>query len=310
MHRHQKTVGQRLRISGIGLHSGRTVDAILSPLPVDSGIWFQRTDTPGAQPVLASVENVTDTSLATTIGSGEGSVGTMEHLLAALGGLGICNLMVEVNGPEVPILDGSALPWTRLLRKAGITTLQAFRPFYRVKRPFAVSVTDDSGTKTVSAEPAPAFSVECEIEFPGYVDAQRRRFSFSKSAFVSQIAPARTFCLEKDVEAMQKAGKALGGGLDNAVVIGGSGRVLNPEGLRFRDECVRHKILDFVGDMSLAGLPVVGHFTAVKTGHTLNRSFLEALLRTPGVLEKVTPGSEGKVETFELPPIPAAAMAF
>ncbi|MDR3152879.1 MAG: UDP-3-O-acyl-N-acetylglucosamine deacetylase [Deltaproteobacteria bacterium] len=307
MHRHQKTVSQEVRISGIGLHTGKKVDAVLSPLPVGSGIWFRRTDSPGAQPVLAAVENVTDTSLATTIGRGQESVGTLEHLLAALGGLGISNLKVEVNGPEVPILDGSALPWLRFLQKAGIATLQAPRTFYRVKRPFAVS--DGDGRRSITVEPSQAFSIDCEIEFPGYVDLQRRVFRFSQSAFVSEIAPARTFCLERDVAAMQASGKALGGGLDNAVVIGGNGRVLNTEGLRFRDECVRHKILDFLGDLTLAQLPVAGRFTAVRTGHTMNRQFLQALLKTPGILEKVTSESPGHVENFELPPLPAAAVA-
>jgi UDP-3-O-[3-hydroxymyristoyl] N-acetylglucosamine deacetylase len=305
MHRYQKTVGQKIRISGIGLHSGKSMSAVLSPLPVGSGIWFQRTDTPGARPVSASAENVTDTTLATTIGSGPESVGTLEHLLAALYGLGISNLKVEVDGPEVPILDGSALPWTRLLQKAGITTFQAPRSCLRVAKPF--SVASDDGAKSVSAEPAPGFSIDCEIEFPGYVSLQRRRFNFSQSAFVSEISPARTFCLEQDVEAMQKAGKALGGGLDNAVVIGESGRVLNPEGLRFKDECARHKILDFMGDLALARHPVIGRFTAIKTGHTLNRRFLQALLAAPGVLELFTPAPVARVETFELPPMPEAA---
>jgi UDP-3-O-[3-hydroxymyristoyl] N-acetylglucosamine deacetylase len=298
MHRHQKTVSQKLRISGTGLHSGRAMTAVLSPLPVGSGIWFKRTDSPGAEAVMASSENVTDTSLATTIGAGPESVGTLEHLLAALGGLGISNLMVEVNGPEVPILDGSALPWTSLLQKAGITTLQAPRSRYRVARPFSIS--DDDGLKSVTVEPADTFSVECEIEFPGYVDLQRRRFSFSQSAFVLEIAPARTFCLERDVASMQRAGKALGGGLDNAVVIGENGHVLNPEGLRFRDECVRHKILDFMGDLALARHPIVGRFTAVRTGHTMNRRFLEALLSAPGALELVTPGAAAPAPDFEL----------
>jgi UDP-3-O-[3-hydroxymyristoyl] N-acetylglucosamine deacetylase len=308
MHRYQKTVSQGLRISGIGLHSGKTMDAVLSPLPVGSGIWFQRTDSPDARPVLASAENVTDTSLATTIGLGPESVGTLEHLLAALGGLGISNLKVEVNGPEVPILDGSAIPWTRLLQKAGITTLRAPRAYFRVARPF--SVADNDGHKSLSVEPAARFSIECEIEFPGYVGLQRRRFDFSQSAFVSEIAPARTFCLERDVEAMQKAGKALGGGLDNAVVIGENGRVLNPEGLRFRDECVRHKILDFMGDLALARNPVIGRFSAVRTGHTMNRRFLQALLEAPGILELVTPVPEGKIGSYGLPRMQeATAMA-
>jgi UDP-3-O-[3-hydroxymyristoyl] N-acetylglucosamine deacetylase len=309
MHSHQKTVGQRLRISGIGLHTGRKADTVLIPLPEDSGVWFQRTDTPGARPIRATYENVTDTGLATTIGAGDERVGTLEHLLSALWGLGITNLKVEVNGPEIPILDGSALPWTRLLQTAGIVTLRTPLPFYRVARPFFVA--DNDGRRFVSVEPADRFSVDCEIEFPGYVPLQRRLFRFSQSAFVSEIAPARTFCLARDVKAMQAAGKALGGGLDNAVVIDEGGIVLNPEGLKFRDECVRHKILDFMGDLSLAGRPVIGRFSAVRTGHTMNRRFLEALMRDPDVLEKVDPApARAEPEGFGiLLPRPQAAMA-
>jgi UDP-3-O-[3-hydroxymyristoyl] N-acetylglucosamine deacetylase len=304
MHRYQKTISHRLQISGKGLHSGETMDAVLSPLPIGSGIWFQRTDNPGARPVRASWENVTDTRLATTIGLADESVGTLEHLLAALYGLGISNLMIEVSGPEVPILDGSASPWASLLKKAGIATLQAPRSFYKVTRPFTVA--DDDGCKSLTVEPADRFSVDCEIDFPGYVGQQRRTFAFSQSGFVSEIAPARTFCMEKDVEEMKRNGKALGGGLDNAVVFGENGRVLNPEGLRFKDECVRHKILDFLGDLSLAQFPVIGRFTAVRTGHTMNQRFLQALLRAPGVLATVNPMAPSKAGGFSFPSLTPA----
>jgi UDP-3-O-[3-hydroxymyristoyl] N-acetylglucosamine deacetylase len=273
------------------------MELVLIPLPEDSGIWFQRVDNPGARPICASTENVSDTSLATSIGAGDEKVGTLEHLLAALGGLGISNLKVEVNGPEVPILDGSAAPWATMLQKAGVKTLNAPRPFYLVKKAFALE--DATGEKFISVSPASSFSLECSIEFPGYVKNQSKYFSFSKSAFVRDICPARTFCLEKDVEMMRQNNLALGGSLDNAVVIGTNGEILNPEGLRFPDECVRHKILDFLGDLTLAQYPIIGHFSAYKTGHALNQEFLKNILKKPGILEKVMP--ELEFTGFELP---------
>jgi UDP-3-O-[3-hydroxymyristoyl] N-acetylglucosamine deacetylase len=303
MHRHQKTLGKCLQISGMGLHSGKPVDVALIPLPADSGIWFQRKDIPGAAPILASADNVTSTRLATTIGANGCSVSTLEHLLAALWGLGVSNLRVEVSGPELPILDGSALPWASLLRKAGVTTLQAPRPNYRVRRAHRVA----DGDKLVEVRPGPGFTVDATIEFPGYLPPQTRRFGFSRSAFVSEICPSRTFCLERDVAAMKAEGLALGGGLDNAVVLGENGRVLNPEGLRFPDECVRHKILDFMGDMALAQAPILGHFTTVKTGHTLNQRFLKEILSTPGILELVEESPEPGIPSRLSFPLPALA---
>jgi UDP-3-O-[3-hydroxymyristoyl] N-acetylglucosamine deacetylase len=268
------------------------IEVTIRPLPIDSGIWFKRTDLGESSPILASAENVSDTSLATTIGRGRQRLSTLEHLLAALGGLGVNNIMVEVNGPEAPILDGSAEPWVNLLYSAGFQILNAPRPFYRVAKPFRLA----DGDKFLAVEPAPEFSVDFTIDFPGFLKTQKRLFKFTESAFVKEISPARTFCLLKDVEQMQSGGKALGGGLDNAVVVCDDG-ILNPEGLRFPDECVRHKILDFIGDLSLAQAPILGHFTAHKTGHTLNQKVLAALLSLPGYLEK----SEAKGEAARQP---------
>ncbi|MDR2340380.1 MAG: UDP-3-O-acyl-N-acetylglucosamine deacetylase [Deltaproteobacteria bacterium] len=307
MDRHQKTLSKKLQISGIGLHSGKPVDVTLMPLEAGSGIWFQRTDIPGASPVLASSDNVSSTRLATTIGRPGESVSTLEHLLAALWGLGVSNLKVEVRGPELPILDGSAQVWASVLRKAGVSTLQAPRAHYRVRKAHRV----EDGDRIVEARPANGLTIDATIEFPGYIESQTRHFSFTRSAFVSEICPARTFCLERDVEAMQREGLALGGGLDNAVVIGENGKVLNPEGLRFPDECARHKILDFMGDMALAQAPIQGHFTIVRTGHTLNQRFLGELLRTPGLLELVQPTPGTGLSGFRLPvpSVPALALA-
>ncbi|MDR2198220.1 MAG: UDP-3-O-acyl-N-acetylglucosamine deacetylase [Deltaproteobacteria bacterium] len=305
MHFHQKTLSRKIQISGIGLHSGKAVDLVLVPLPADSGIWFQRKDVPKAAPILASSANVSSTVLATTIGNPGESVSTLEHFLAAAGGLGVSNLKVEVRGPELPILDGSALPWTSLLRKAGIRTLRAPGSCYRVKKPFRL---EDDG-RLIEVRPAAALSIEATIDFPGYISSQTRSFAFSRSAFVSEICPARTFCLEKDVEKMRRDKLALGGGLDNAVVIGENGRVLNPEGLRFPDECVRHKILDFMGDIALAQAPVIGRFTLVKSGHALNQRFLRELLNTPGLVELASDGREPLPPDFSLPALSVASVA-
>jgi UDP-3-O-[3-hydroxymyristoyl] N-acetylglucosamine deacetylase len=282
MHCHQKTIKQKIQVSGKGLHTGAKIDVVLSPRPINTGLLFLRTDRPGNKPISATAEHVTDTSLATTIGSGNESISTLEHLLAALGGLGVNNLMVEVCGPEAPILDGSAIPWVELLKNVGLQTFNAPRPYFVVRKPFEIVQND----KVVSVEPSSVFSIDFTIDFPGFIKTQSRSFTFSEASFVADIAPARTFCLLSDVEKMQKAGKALGGGLDNAVVVSDDG-ILNPEGLRFHDECVRHKILDFLGDLALAQLPIIGHFKAFKSGHGLNQRFLSTILSTPGILELV-----------------------
>ncbi|MDR1546601.1 MAG: UDP-3-O-acyl-N-acetylglucosamine deacetylase [Deltaproteobacteria bacterium] len=304
MHCHQKTIKQKIKVSGKGLHTGEKIDVVLSPMPVDSGLWFLRADQPDAQPVLAATENVSDTRLATTLGRGRNSVGTIEHLLAVLGGLGVNNLKVEVCGPETPIFDGSALPWVELLQNVGLQTFNSPRPCRRVRRPFEII----DGDAFVRVEPASTFSVDFTIDFPGFLKVQNRVFTFSEQAFVSEIAPARTFCLLSDVEKMQRNGKALGGGLDNAVVVSDQG-VLNPEGLRFPDECVRHKILDFLGDLALAQTPILGRFTACKAGHALNQRFLAEMLAAPDYLEPLTPAAPARrservdrEETFDYRP--------
>jgi UDP-3-O-[3-hydroxymyristoyl] N-acetylglucosamine deacetylase len=291
----QRTIAQKITIGGTGLHSGKSMEVTLSPGPRDTGVWFLRTDDKEARPVLAASENVSDTNLATSVGRGPDKVSTLEHLLAALGALGISNLGVELSGPEIPILDGSALPWTTLLHKAGVKTLNAPRPFYRVKKPF---VLEEDG-KSVSVEPSDFFEVDLDIEFENFAKSQSRRFVLDGSSFVKEIAPARTFCLEKDVNFMRANNLALGGGLNNAVVVADDGSILNPEGLRFPDEFVRHKILDFIGDMALAGCPILGRFVAHKTGHALNQRFLKNILNAPGILEKVSPGLE--IDNFNLP---------
>ncbi|MDR0356095.1 MAG: UDP-3-O-acyl-N-acetylglucosamine deacetylase [Deltaproteobacteria bacterium] len=298
MHNHQKTIKQRIQVSGKGLHTNAQIDMILTPKPANYGIWFLRTDDPANRPVLAANQNVSDTSLATSIGTDGEQVGTVEHFLAALTCLGVNNLQVDINGCETPAFDGSALPWIELLRNAGLRTLNAPRSYYQVKRSFELR----DGDKRIAVEPASEMSVDFTIDFPGHINNQRKAFSFTENGFISDIAPARTFCLLSEVEKMQKMGRALGGGLDNAVVISGDGAILNQEGLRFPDECVRHKILDFFGDMTLAQAPVIGRFTVEKSGHSFNQRFLSAILRTPGLLELVSP-----TKSAEEPYLPMAA---
>jgi UDP-3-O-[3-hydroxymyristoyl] N-acetylglucosamine deacetylase len=296
MHYHHKTIKQKIQISGKGLHTNKQIDMILSPRPIDTGLWFLRTDIPGNNPVKVESKNVTDTSLATTIGQGSESVSTIEHFMAALGCLGINNLFVEINGPETPVLDGSALPWIKLLRNVGTRTLNASRPYYTIRKPFEMV----DGDRMIAVAPDSELSVDFSINFPGFIENQRKVFTFSENTFVSDISPARTFCLLSEVENMQRVGKALGGGLDNAVVVSGNGIVLNQEGLRFPDEFVRHKILDFFGDMALSESPIIGHFTVVKSGHSMNHKFLATILNTLGILELVTP-TRSQAETFRSP---------
>ncbi|MDR1922720.1 MAG: UDP-3-O-acyl-N-acetylglucosamine deacetylase, partial [Candidatus Adiutrix sp.] len=252
----------------------------LKPAPAGGGIHFKRLDLADAAPVKAAPENVASTTLATSIGRGDNSVGTVEHLLAALAALGLDNVNVEVDGPELPIFDGSAAPWVDLIKAAGVVTLNAPRSFFKATRPFKTAV----GDKSIEVRPAACFSVEAHIDFNGSIGRQAFYYVGSEKAFTSEISSSRTFCLLKDVEMMQSRGLALGGALDNAVVVGDDG-IINPEGLRFKDEFVRHKILDFIGDLSIAGAPILGQFILHKPGHELNRRFLAEALAQPGLLE-------------------------
>jgi UDP-3-O-[3-hydroxymyristoyl] N-acetylglucosamine deacetylase len=270
-----KTIHNEISARGLGLHTGRDIAVCLKPAPANSGVIFQRTDLPGAPPLAADPANVTNTALATTLGRGENRLSTIEHLMAALAGLGVDNLLVEVDGPELPVFDGSAAEWVRLLNLAGLSRQDAVRPVYLVDRPHRFSL----GDKSIEVRPSARFAVEAHIDFGGLIGRQCFYYMASEEAFTAEISRARTFCLAQDVEKMRSQGLALGGSLDNAVVVGDDG-VLNPEGLRFPDEFVRHKILDFIGDLALAGAPIIGQFILRKPGHELNRCFLlEALAK-------------------------------
>lgn len=272
----QQTLKSPIGCTGIGLHNGADVNLMLRPAASGTGIIFRRTDISGdAADVLADVHNVVDAMLGTTIGNASGTtVATIEHLMAALRGAGIDNLIVELDGPEVPIMDGSAAPFLFLLECTGIVTQNAPRRAIEVLKP--VEVID--GDKSVAISPAPGFSLGFEIDFDSAtIGHQNLEVQLVNGNFKNMISRARTFGFTHEVEQLRALGLARGGSLDNAIVISSEG-VLNEEGLRFNDEFVRHKILDSVGDLYLAGAPLIGHFHGVRSGHALNHKLLKKLL--------------------------------
>ncbi|MCL2625275.1 MAG: UDP-3-O-acyl-N-acetylglucosamine deacetylase [Cystobacterineae bacterium] len=279
----QLTLRRSVSCSGIGLHSGKPVRLVVSPAPVDSGIVFVREDLPSKPTIPARSEKVLDTSLATTLGQKGEGVGTVEHLMAAFGGLGIDNARVEVDGPELPILDGSAAPFVALLKEAGVREQGAPKTYMVIKK----AVTVRSGDKFASLAPASEFRVDCTIDFQHpLITDQTYGMKITPESFVNELARARTFCFLQDIEKLKHIGLAQGGSLENAVVID-KFSILNSEGLRFPDEFVRHKLLDALGDLALLGKPLLAHLTAYKTGHTLNQQLVKAVLADPNAFELV-----------------------
>ena len=281
----QRTLKDSIRATGIGLHSGAKVYMTLRPAPVNTGIVFRRLDLPEPADVPATALNVTETNLGTTLGEGEARVQTVEHLLSALAGLGIDNLYVDLTAPEVPIMDGSAAPFVFLLQSAGIEEQAAGKRFIRSLEPVEVS----EGDKWARFTPHDGFRVNFEIDFDHpALKRQRQRASldFSTTAFLKEISRARTFGFLKDVEYLRANDLALGGSLDNAIVMD-EYRVLNEDGLRFQDEFVRHKVLDAVGDLYLLGSCLIGEFSGFKSGHRLNNLLLRALLEQPASYQEV-----------------------
>lgn len=268
--------------AGIGLHSGAHVRMALTPAPVDSGVLFVRSDVKGVDNVIrAHADSVADTRNATTIGNAYGvDIATIEHLLSACAGLGVDNLIVEVDGPEVPILDGSSAPFVQVLRNAGLKAQAKAQRVIRVLEPIEVRM----GAKSARLEPSEGFEgldLDVTIRFADEaIGVQRRRVQLTPEVFLRDIADARTFGFMSDVERLRASGLGLGASLDNAVVVE-DGRIVNPEGLRFDDEFVRHKLLDAIGDLSLAGAPIWGRFVADQPGHALNARLVRALLDTP-----------------------------
>lgn len=274
----QRTIQGPVSCQGVGLHSGARVNLTLRPAPVDHGIVFVRTDLPTPVSLPALSQYVVDTSsLATTLGKDGVRVGTVEHLMAALAGLGIDNLRVEVDGPEVPIMDGSAAPFVYLIKSAGVQIQSDPKSFLVIKK--TVSVIE--GDKEATLSPASRFKVDCTIDFKHpLISDQRFELDFSDRAFSREISRARTFGFLRDVEMLKKVGLAKGGSLENAIVVD-EFSILNPDGLRFPDEFVRHKILDAFGDISLFGRPVIGHLKVHKSGHALNHKLVQKVLSDP-----------------------------
>lgn len=283
----QRTIRAKACWTGIGLHSGQSIRMEILPAPEDNGITFTRTDCPGHAEIRACVEHVVDTTMATSLGAGvngsRATVGTVEHVLAALAGLGIDNARVYLDGPEVPIMDGSAKAFTEGLLHAGVERQNKPKRFLALKK----EVTVQDGDKLARLSPGRGLHIQGSVDFDHpLISTAPFKFEFSEQAFVQELAEARTFGFLQDVEALQANGLARGGSLDNAIVIDRY-RVLNPEGLRYSDEFVRHKILDAIGDLSLVGLPVLGKLTLHRSGHALNTKLVDAVLNDPKAYEVV-----------------------
>tara|TARA_E500000178_G_scaffold72507_1_gene70238 strand:+ start:1283 stop:2155 length:873 start_codon:yes stop_codon:yes gene_type:complete len=270
----QQTIAEPLSIKGIGLHTGINISMQLYPAEADYGIKFIRKDLHNNNIIEALWSNVTNTKLSTTISNKNGaSVSTIEHLMSALSGLHIDNIKIEIDGPEVPIMDGSSIKFVDLIDKTSIKSLNKKRKILKVKKNIKVEKNDTS----VELKPNNQFSIDFEIDFPSkLVSQQSCHLQLVNGNYKTDIASARTFGFEKDVDMLRSNGLALGGSLDNAVVVGES-KILNSDGLRFKDEFVRHKILDSIGDLYLAGSPIQGYFLGNKSGHHLNNLLLRSL---------------------------------
>ena len=286
----QRTLKSLTQAVGVGLHSGQRVELTLRPAPPDSGIVFRRVDLPQPVDIVISPEAVTDTRLASTISSGSTKVLTVEHLMSACAGLGIDNLVIDITAEEVPILDGSASSFVFLLQSAGIALQNAPKRFVRILKPVEVREGEGANVKWARLTPYEGYKLSFEIDFDHpAVDStgQRVEFDMGSGTYSRDIARARTFGFTKDVEMMRANGLALGGGLDNAIVMDDY-KVLNSEGLRYNDEFVKHKILDAMGDLYLLGKPLLAAYSAFRSGHAMNNKLLRELLAHPEAYEIVT----------------------
>jgi len=281
----QRSLKSQIRAKGVGLHTGEMVNIVLRPAQPDTGIVFRRVDLDPPVDVPARADLVGETRLSSCLVHQGAKVYTVEHLMSALAGVGIDNLHVDVAGPELPIMDGSAGPFVFLLQSAGIVEQQAPKRYLRVKAP--VEIRD--GDKWARFDPFPGFKLDFTIDFPHPVFGTENRHvvvDFAEHSYVKEVARARTFGFMQDVEAMRSAGLALGGSLQNAIVLDET-RVLNTEGLRYDNEFVKHKVLDAIGDLYLLGRPLIGQYTAFKPGHALNNMLARALLARPDAWELV-----------------------
>ena len=283
---HQRTLRNAVKATGVGLHTGEEVYLTLNPAPVDTGIVFRRVDLDPVVEIPALAENVGDTTLSTCLVAGRQRVSTVEHLLAALSGLGVDNAFIDVSAAEVPIMDGSAGPFVLMIQSAGIEEQDAPKQFIRVKR----KVTVEDGDKVASFLPFNGFKVSFTIDFDQPVFRDRSahaEMDFASASFVEEVSRARTFGFMHEIEYLRSKGLARGGSFDNAIVVDDY-RILNQGGLRFEDEFVQHKVLDAIGDLYLAGYGLIGEYRAYKSGHALNNAAVRALLAQPDAWEMVT----------------------
>ncbi|NNG12006.1 MAG: UDP-3-O-acyl-N-acetylglucosamine deacetylase [Halobacteria archaeon] len=300
----QRTLKNVIRATGVGLHTGEKIYLTLRPAPADTGIVFCRVDLGEPVQIKASPENVGDTALSTTLVTGDVRISTVEHLLSAMAGLGIDNAFVDLSAPEVPIMDGSAGPFVFLIQSAGIEEQDAPKRFIRIKRPVQV----EDGDKVARFEPFDGFKVGFTIEFDHPVfktDTQHSEIDFSTTSFVKEVSRARTFGFMREIEQLRARKLALGGSLDNAIVLDDY-RVLNEDGLRYRDEFVKHKILDAIGDLYLLGHSLIGAFNGYKSGHALNNRLLRALMEDKSAWEEVTFKDVGAAPISFIQPVPTS----
>jgi UDP-3-O-[3-hydroxymyristoyl] N-acetylglucosamine deacetylase len=299
----QRTLKNAIRATGIGLHTGRKVYMTLRPAAENTGIVFRRVDLDPPAEIAADALNVGETTLGTTLAKGEVRVATVEHLLAAMAGLGIDNACVELTAPEVPIMDGSAAPFVFLLQSAGIAEQDAPKRFLRIRR--AVRVED--GDKWAEFRPYAGFRVNFRIDFDHAVfkrHSQTASVDFSSTSFLKEVSRARTFGFVREIEALRARNLTLGGNMGNAIVLDDF-RVLNEDGLRFEDEFVKHKILDAIGDLYLLGSALIGEYTGYKSGHSLNNQLCRALRAQADAWEFVTFERESKAPITFLEPVTA-----
>lgn len=282
----QRTLKNTIKATGVGLHTGKKVFMVLRPAPANTGIVFYRTDLDALVAIEANAQNVSATDLGTTLENGSAKVSTVEHLLSAFAGLGIDNAYVDLSAPEVPIMDGSAGPFVFLLQSAGIEEQAAAKRFVRVLKQVRV----EDGDKWAQFKPYDGFKINFEIEFNHPVfkrHSQSASLDFSTTAFLKEISRARTFGFMRDLEYMRARNQALGGTMENAIVLDDY-RILNEDGLRYEDEFVKHKILDAIGDLYLLGFSLIGEYTGYKSGHGLNNKVLRALIADRSAWEEVT----------------------
>ena len=300
----QRTLKNVIRATGVGLHSGEKVYLTLKPAPIDTGIVFRRVDLDPVVEVPARAECVGETTMSTTLIKDGAKVDTVEHLLSAMAGLGIDNAYVELSAPEVPIMDGSAGPFVFLIQSAGIAEQDAAKQFIRIKR----EVTVEEDGKTATFVPFEGFKVSFGIDFDHPVFRGRSQYAsvdFSSTSFVKEVSRARTFGFMRDIEYLRSQNLALGGSVDNAIVVD-EYRVLNEDGLRYEDEFVKHKILDAIGDLYLLGKSLVGEFRGYKSGHALNNKLLRKLRAEEDAWEVVTFDDEAAAPISYMKPVLAA----